>query len=269
MSAARRVDSAQVATFAAPAPLVAGTTVALGEEAAHHMRVRRVEPGVRVRLLDGEGRVGEGVLVRLARGGAVVSLEAVEAREPLAPVHLLVPVADRDRMLWLAEKCAELALSSWRPVLWRRSRSVSPRGEGPGFQQKVRARMLAALAQSEGAWLPTLYPDATADRAIAATPEGTRLVLDPDGEPLAGIALEGPVTLALGPEGGLEPDEHDRLVAGGFAPVSLGGNILRLETAGMAALAVVRAMLAATVAPRAAAGTADRTAPAGPSRGEG
>ena len=245
---ARRVERPQVATFAAPETLSAGATVTLGEDAAHHMRVRRLEPGVRIRLVDGEGHVGEGTLVRLAKSAAVVDLDQLESREPLPAVHLLVPVADRERMLWLAEKCAELALTSWRPVHWRRSRSVSPRGEGPGFQQKVRARMLAALAQCEGPWLPTLYPDATPERAIAATPEGTRLLLDPDGAPLAAVASASAakgeaVTIALGPEGGFEPDEHERLVAAGFAPASLGGNILRLETAGVAALAVVRAAL--------------------------
>ena len=39
-------------------------------------------------------------------------------------------------------------------------RSVSPRGEGPAFGEKVRARMLSALEQSGGAWLPTILPDA-------------------------------------------------------------------------------------------------------------
>ena len=250
---ARRVERAQVATFVATDPLVAGASVTLGEDAAHHMRVRRLEPGIRLRLVDGEGRVGEGTLVRLAKSAAVVDVEQVDEHEPLPPVHLLVPVADRDRMLWLAEKCTELALTSWRPVLWRRSRSVSPRGEGPGFQGKVRARMLAALAQCEGPWLPVLYPDATPERAIAATPEGARILLDPDGAPLAAVAAAAasrgvPVTVALGPEGGFEPDEHDRLVAAGFATASLGGNILRLETAGVAAVAVVRAALAAASA---------------------
>lgn len=249
----RRVEGAQVATFAAAEALVAGASVTLGEDAAHHMRVRRLEPGVRVRLVDGEGHVGEGTLVRLAKSAAVVDLDRVDAHEPPPPVHLLVPVADRDRMLWLAEKCAELALTSWRPVLWRRSRSVSPRGEGPGFQGKVRARMLAALAQCEGPWLPALYPDATPERAMAAMPEGARILLDPEGTPLATVAAAAaaralPVTVALGPEGGFEPDEHDRLVAEGFAAASLGGNILRLETAGVAALAVVRAALAAHAA---------------------
>ena len=245
----RRVERAQVATFVAAEPLAAGASVTLGEEAAHHMRVRRIEPGVRLRLVDGAGHVGDGTLVRLAKSAAVVDLDRVEAHEPPPPVHLLVPVADRDRMLWLAEKCAELALTSWRPVHWRRSRSVSPRGEGPGFQGKVRARMLAALAQCEGPWLPALYPDATPERAIAATPEGARILLDPDGAPLATVAASAaarglPVTIALGPEGGFEPDEHDRLAAAGFAAASLGGNILRLETAGVAAVAVVRAAIA-------------------------
>ena len=239
-----RVDRAQVGVFFSPEPIAAGASATLGEDAAHHMRVRRTEVGERVRLVDGAGHVGEGRLVRLAKSGATVDVERVDARAPAPPVHLLVPVGDRDRMLWLAEKCAELELTSWRPVLWRRSRSVSPRGEGTGFQARVRARMAAALAQSEGGWLPTLYPDATVDRAIAATPPGTRWLLDPDGAPIADLALTGPVTLALGPEGGLEREERDRLIDAGFAPAALAGNILRFETAGLVALGIVRARLA-------------------------
>lgn len=239
-----RVDRAQVGVFFAPDPFAAGTVATLGEEAAHHMRVRRTEVGERVRLVDGAGHVGEGRLVRLAKSSATIDVERVERRTPAPAVHLLVPVGDRDRMLWLAEKCAELELTSWRPVSWRRSRSVSPRGEGAGFQAKARARMAAALAQSEGGWLPALYPDATLDRAIAATPAGTRLLLDPAGAPIAEVPLAVPVTLALGPEGGLERDERERLVEAGFAPVALAGNILRFETAGVAALGIVRARLA-------------------------
>ena len=243
-----RVDRPQLAVFAAPAPLVAGVAVTLGEDVAHHMRVRRVEAGARVRLVDGEGVIAEGTLVRVTKSTAIVDVLEAAAVLPPPPIHLLVPVADRDRMLWLAEKAAELGLTSWRPVHWRRSRSVSPRGEGPGFQQKVRARMLAALAQSEGAWLPTLYPDATPERAIAATPDGARVLLDPDGPPLGAIGA-APLTIALGPEGGFDRDERDRLVAAGFTPAALGGNILRFETAGVAALAVARTALLADARP--------------------
>ena len=239
-----RVDRAQVGVFFAPEAFAAGASTTLGEDAAHHMRVRRTEVGERVRLVDGAGHVGEGRLVRLAKSSATIDVDRVETRTPAPAVHLLVPVGDRDRMLWLAEKCAELELTSWRPVSWRRSRSVSPRGEGAGFQAKARARMTAALAQSEGGWLPALYPDSTVERAIAATPTGTRLLLDADGAPISDTPLTVPVTLALGPEGGLEREERDRLVEAGFAPVALAGNILRFETAGLVALGIVRARLA-------------------------
>jgi 16S rRNA (uracil1498-N3)-methyltransferase len=158
---------------------------------------------------------------------------------------MLVPVADRDRMLWLAEKCTELGAASWRPVVWSRSRSVSPRGEGAAFEGKVRARMAGALAQCEGAWLPAVHAAASPAEAIAAVPdEGVRLLLDVDGAPLAGRALTPPVTVAVGPEGGLDRAERDRLAAGGFTPVALPGNVLRFETAGVTGLALVLAALA-------------------------
>ena len=246
-----RVDRPTVATFYSEEPLGGGASVTLGEDAAHHIRVRRLDVGERLALVDGAGGVAQGTLIRVARGHAVVDVDRVERRAPLEPVHMLVPVADRERMLLLAEKCVELGASSWRPVLWRRSRSVSPRGEGATFQAKVRARMASALTQCEGAWLPETYPDATVERAIAATPPGLRLVLDADGPPILSLPIAGVISIAVGPEGGLERAERDELVAAGFAPASLGGHILRFETAALAALAIVRAALAlhATSAP--------------------
>jgi 16S rRNA (uracil1498-N3)-methyltransferase len=223
------------------AAFVPGREVTLGEEAAHHMRVRRVGPGMRVALLDGAGQVATGTLRALAKRNAAVEVDAVAPVPSLSAVHLLVPVADRERMLWLAEKVAELGLTSWRPVLWRRSRSVSPRGEGSGFGTKVRARMAAALEQSGHGWLPTLYPEATPERALAALPAtGARVLLDPGGDATFGTAADG-VTIALGPEGGLEPDEGALLRAAGFAPVALGPTTLRFETAGVVAVGLARA----------------------------
>ena len=239
-----RVDHPTVATFFSREPLSPGASVTLGEDAAHHMRVLRLAVGDRIALTDGAGTRAVGTLVRVAKGHAVVDVSSLERHDPLPPIHVLVPVADRERMLWLAEKCVELGGTSWRPVLWRRSRSVAPRGEGTSFRAKVRARMTAALTQCEGAWLPETYPDATLERAIAAAPPGgTRLVLDADGEPILSLPLEAPVTLAVGPEGGLERAEREDLVAAGFAPASLGAHILRFETAAVAALAVVSCAL--------------------------
>ncbi|MBX3132821.1 MAG: RsmE family RNA methyltransferase [Gemmatimonadaceae bacterium] len=248
-------------TFFADEAFAAPSQVTLGEDAAHHMRVRRLEIGARVRLLDGQGTRGEGVLTQLAKRHATVAVEAAAYSEPPAPVHLLLPVADKDRMLWLAEKATELGVASWRPVLYRRSKHVNPRGEGPVFQQKLRARMISALEQSGGSWLPTMYPDASVEHAISAAPQGIALVLDAgapsvwevlrgagggsvgSGTAAAAAPAQGGISVAVGPEGGFEPAERAALEAAGFRPAALGPNVLRFETAAVAAIAVARAAL--------------------------
>jgi 16S rRNA (uracil1498-N3)-methyltransferase len=226
------------------APLEPRAQVALGESVARHLRVRRFGPGRVVALVDGAGRRATAMIVREAKDSVTVEIGDVMEVEPHPEVHLLVPVADRDRMLWLAEKGAELGVTSWRPVLWRRSKSVSPRGEGPMFSAKVRGRMISALEQSGGAHLPQIYPEATLTRALSAVPAGgTRLVLDPAGPPVFGVSVRAPITLALGPEGGLEDAEKTELQNAGFMAVSLGPGILRFETAGAAGVAIARALL--------------------------
>ena len=238
-----RESPQSVATFFAPETPVVGVTMTLGEDAAHHMRVRRLAPSEPIRLTDGAGTIGFGPLTRLSKTQAAVSVETVQAIEPLPEIHLLVPIADRERMLWLAEKSVELGATTWRPVLWRRSRSVSPRGEGIAFQAKVRARMISALEQSGNAWLPVIHPDAPLDRALAAAPEGSRVLLDQGGEPITGSRAQAPIILAIGPEGGLDDGEREALLAAGFVPTSIAANILRFETAAIAGLALARAVL--------------------------
>lgn len=251
----REIPRVSLPTFVTDDPFDAPGTLTLGEDAAHHMRVRRLETGVRVGLLDGAGTRGEGVLTQLAKRHAVVSVETAEQVEAAPAVHLLLPVADKERMLWLAEKATELELASWRPVLYRRSRNVNPRGEGPTFQQKVRGRMAGALEQSRGAWLPVVFPEATLEHAVAARPAGAAFVLEQGGLPLftaltpllAQARQRGAgapaVTLAVGPEGGFEEPELEALRNGGFVPAALGRSILRFETAAVAGLAAARAML--------------------------
>lgn len=235
---------AERAAFLAEGPIAAGAQVALGVRDAHHLRVARIGVGECVGVRDGRGAVGRGTLVRVSRTHALVEMSAVEHVASPPAVHLLAPVADRERMLWLAEKAAELGVASWRAVLWRRSRSVAPRGDGPVFRGRLQARMVAALLQSRGAWLPEIHPEAPPERAVAAAPAGARVVLHGGGVPMATLPLVAPVVLAVGPEGGLEPAELALLDAAGFVQAALGDTVLRFETAAVVGVAVARALLA-------------------------
>ena len=244
-----RTDRAAAVTFFSTDTFSPGQPVTLGDDAAQHARVLRIGSGERVELRDGRGNAASGTLGRVAKRSLSVDVDQTWQIADLPPVHMLVPVADRDRMLYLAEKCTELGATSWRPVMWRRSRSVGPAGDGPAFQSRLKGRMIAALTQSKGVWLPEIHPAAPLARAIAAAPEGTRILLDAAADrSLISSDVTPPVTIAVGPEGGLDPKERAEIIEGGFIPASLVGGTLRFETAGMAGLAIARSMLGAAVA---------------------
>jgi 16S rRNA (uracil1498-N3)-methyltransferase len=235
-----------VATFYVAAPLTHDSRVMLDAAAAHHARVRRLGEGEAVCLTDGKGSRARAVLAGLARSALEIHVQEVEHVAPPPVLHLLVPIGDRDRMLWLAEKASELGVTSWQSVRFERSKSVTPRGEGTAFLDKVHARMVAALEQSSGAWIPEVLPEIDAAAAVASNASATRLMLDVDGPPVLGRQFDAPVAIALGPEGGVTPGEREGFVASGWLPTSLGATTLRFETAAIAAAAVVRAALQAT-----------------------
>jgi 16S rRNA (uracil1498-N3)-methyltransferase len=106
--------------------------------------------------------------------------------------------------------------------------------------------MISALEQSGGAWLPMRLGDAALD-AIGVPRSASRILLDRDGEPLLRLAGTGETVLLFGPEGGLEPAERASLVASGWQVAALAASTLRFETAGIAAIAVVRAAQLANI----------------------
>jgi 16S rRNA (uracil1498-N3)-methyltransferase len=237
-----------VATFYAPGSWP--DRVVLDEGASHHASVKRLAVGDHVRLTSGDGRRAHGTIAVLSKHRLEVdchhaSLELVPA---LPHVALWAPVGDRERMLMLAEKAVELGVSSWRTMQYRRSRSVAPRGEGSAFREKLHARMIAALEQSGGAWLPTIEPESSSLDAISKGIHGHAILLDAFGAPIVDVLAEAhePVIIACGPEGGLEPVERDAFDDAGWRAASLGPNVLRFETAGIAGLTLARALLRST-----------------------
>ncbi len=241
-----RDDRPPVGTFFADEPLVADGLVSLGEAAAHHARVKRLATGHPVRVTNGRGTIGSGHITDIRRAAIDVRMITVADGPRPTDIRLYVPVADRERMLWLAEKATELGVASWRAVRFRRSASVSPRGEGSAFAQKVLARMTNALEQSGGAWLPEIEPDAAVD-AVQPVPGSLPVMLQADAPPLLSVlsvlasGAAASVSLLFGPEGGMEADEREALATAGWVSASLAATTLRFETAGVAGIAVVRA----------------------------
>jgi 16S rRNA (uracil1498-N3)-methyltransferase len=108
--------------------------------------------------------------------------------------------------------------------------------------------MIAALEQSGNAWLPSIEPEADALDAISSGVHGHAMLLDVFGAPVVDVLAEEhpPLVVACGPEGGLEPAERAAFAAASWRAASLGPNVLRFETAGIAGLALARALLRVT-----------------------
>lgn len=226
-------------------PLQPGTETALPESADRHARVRRVQPGDTLVLLDGHGAEWPATVLQVGRSQIRVHLGEPQrvSRELPLPVTLAVVVPANERMDWLVEKATELGVASLQPVLAERS-VLRLKGERADKKRAHWQGIAVAACEQCGRNRVPVVHEAVALQAwlAAAAAPGQRLVLSLAtaaralSEAAAGL---GPVTLLSGPEGGLSPAEEQAALAAGFVPVNLGPRVLRAETAPLAALAAL------------------------------
>lgn len=223
-----------------------------GAQAAHLGRVLRAQPGMEADVVAG-GRLFH------ARVSAV-EVEAVhfelceEADADRAlPVTLLMSVFKFDRMEWALEKATELGVAAIAPVLAQRTekhlaQSAQKRAE------RWRRIVHEAAQQSRRVDVPRIEEPAKLTEGIKAQSGNVRIVLAEQErattlraavmEALAAAGNELPqFEIAIGPEGGWSPAEAKLFEENGWRAVTLGPRILRAETAAIAALAVVDALL--------------------------
>lgn len=210
---------------------------ALRDEEAHHLQVRRVEPGATVELRDGAGLVGRGTLHRSGRSWSVEVAETARVPQPHALV-LAVGAGDRERFGWVVEKATELGATAVIPLECERSAGVATRVR-PQHLERLRRQALEAVKQSGAAWAPLVEEPLALVELIARGGAGRCWLADAEGEPPPPTLDDRPLTVVIGPEGGLTAEERKRLVAAGFAPVRLAEHTLRFETAAVAAASAV------------------------------
>ncbi|HEX6645139.1 MAG TPA: RsmE family RNA methyltransferase [Gemmatimonadales bacterium] len=212
-----------------------GALIPLGEDEAHHLRVRRADDGETVELRDGAGLSGTGVLERSGRGWSVRVAEARHLDRP-SDLVLAVGAGDRDRFAWLVEKAAELGVTAIVPLETERTRGVASRVL-PSHAERLGRRALEATKQSGAHWSPSVEAPQAYDAFVGRPRIGARWLADPAGAPPGDIP--GPVSVLVGPEGGLTGPERDAALAAGWQAIALGAHTLRFETAAIAAAAYV------------------------------
>ncbi|MDP1953549.1 MAG: 16S rRNA (uracil(1498)-N(3))-methyltransferase [Polaromonas sp.] len=239
------------ARFYADLPLHTGESVQLPAHAARHVQVLRLQPGDLITLFNNQGGEFEATVERMGRSEVAVRIGTHSAleREAPRPVHLVLGMPANERMDWLVEKASELGVASMTPLMTERA-VLRLRGERA--EKKLAHWQGVAIAACEqcgrnrlplmhgistlAEWAATLAPPAPgAPRLLLSLRAGTQ----PLTSALALYPGTSSVTLLSGPEGGLSPAEENVAVQHGFVPVTLGGRILRAETAPLACLALL------------------------------
>jgi 16S rRNA (uracil1498-N3)-methyltransferase len=213
---------------------VPGERVVLPETEARHLKVSRVAPGRSVVLLDGTGGRAAAVLLRDGREALVERLLPPKG-EPARRVEVLLAVGEPARIEWAVEKGTECGAAAFFFVAAARSQRAHVAAATAKID-RLRRIAMEAVKQCDR----TVVPEVLAPRPLSivvGSLGGRLLVARPGASPIApGRVPDGPLSVAVGPEGGFDPSEEELLDAEGAIPFGLGSRVLRLETAVVATL---------------------------------
>ena len=229
----------------------------LSDDDAHHLgAVLRLKPGESVAAADGAGKWRICAFTSLAvptRGG--IGGRAAKARrfglELAGPVHIIeVPSprleigfswAKAERTEWAVAKLVELGVDLMTPLVADRT-VVRPDRDGAARREgRLRKIVREAAMQSRRPLLAEIGTSQTVDAVLKRVPASAIALAEPGGDP---ISLETPVVL-VGPEGGWS----ERELAVITNRVALGDGVLRVETAALAAGAILTALRSMALGP--------------------
>jgi 16S rRNA (uracil1498-N3)-methyltransferase len=227
------------------APLGEGATVALGNAAAHYLgAVLRLKSGARVLAFNGRDGEWSTTIAAQKRGLSLAVGTRTRAQTAPADLHYLFAPLKAARHDYMVQKAVEMGASLLQPVLTRHGQVARINLE------RMRANAIEAAEQCGILSLPEIHAPVTLPALLGAWDPARRLVFcDEEAEvsnPIAALADLpcSPLAVLVGPEGGLAEEERTALLKlPNVVRLSLGPRILRGDTAAVAALALVQAVI--------------------------
>jgi 16S rRNA (uracil1498-N3)-methyltransferase len=229
-----------------------GASVALSPAQAHYLaNVLRLKTGDGAVVFNGRDGEWRGVLAATrSRRLTLTIAERTRAQQDPRDLHYLFAPLKHARLDYMAQKAVEMGASRLQPVLTRHAQVARVSLE------RMRANAIEAAEQCGIMTLPEIRPPLTLQQAIAALePERVLVFCDeeaPVKDPIAALAQAGrgdqkealALAVLIGPEGGFAAQERAALLrVPNAVRLSLGPRVLRADTAAVAALALVGAML--------------------------
>ena len=211
-------------------------------EARHLREVLRLKPGDEVSVFDGEGREFRAAVVQARREFAELELrEEIAPARPESPLRITLAVAllKGEKFDLVVQKATELGVYSFVPLITRHA-DIKLRDANDAAKRVARWQRIAleAAKQSGRALVPELsLPKEFASVIDPSTP--CFLFSERGGHELTQVETDE-VTAIIGSEGGWSDEELEEARAAGAQIVTLGGRILRAETAAITAAALLQ-----------------------------
>ncbi|WP_343486643.1 16S rRNA (uracil(1498)-N(3))-methyltransferase [Allomuricauda sp. d1] len=209
------------------------------EESHHIVKVLRKRDNDELHITNGKGYLFIAKILRADNKSCKAQVISTEKSiPPLHSLHLAVaPTKMNDRYEWLLEKATEIGVNTITPILCEHSERKVIKHER---YEKV---IQSAMKQSLQTFLPVLNPLTSFKEFVEQGHEGLKFIAHCGDEEKAElkrrVAPDKDVVILIGPEGDFSPDEIKIARTQGFAPISLGKNRLRTETAAIVAAATV------------------------------
>lgn len=209
-----------------------------GDEARHLARVMRAKTGDTVELFDGQGTSWTATVQAIQRNHVSLRLDQKQSEtisnKPIITLAVALPKGDRQK--WLIEKITELGTDSLVPLTTTRSVAEPTAAAISRLQRGV----IESCKQSGRNRLLEITQPQSLHNLLTTSSASLRILACPDGTPMQSILLKpiDNILIAIGPEGGFTDEEIRTANASGFAQMSLCQNILRIETAAIAAAVI-------------------------------
>jgi len=212
-----------------------------GDEAQHCSRVMRKQPGDKIEIFDGAGRVGICEITHVSKSEVQAKITSETRLESFkTSIHLLPALIKAEPFEWLLEKAVELGATSIQPVITERTVIHLDAAQTEKKLAKWRRHMIEAAKQCHTPFLPELKAP-IAFAASLSTSADLKLIpaLSEHSRTLKQITPASSVAVLIGPEGDFTSEEEQQAQQAGFQPITLGPLVLRAETAAIATLAIL------------------------------
>ena len=216
-------------------------TVTLTADEARHLReVLRLKPGDEVSVFDGAGKEYRARVVQARREIAELELtEEIGTARPESPLHITLAVAllKGEKFDLVVQKTTELGVNKIVPLITRYA-DIKLRDESDASKRVTRWQRIALEAAKQCG--RAVVPEVSLPVTLASLLDGNCLLFsERGGHGLRQIDTDF-VTAIIGSEGGWSDEELEQARSAGAQIITLGGRILRAETAAITAAALLQ-----------------------------